>query len=129
MTESQEQTCLFQWAGYQQVEFEELKLLHHVPNGGKRDKRTAVGLKRQGVKAGVPDVVLPCGRGGYFGLYIELKVGKNKTSDNQKQWIRDLKEQNYLVEICYGWREAAEVLLNYIKQPKTVVKEVVKDEI
>ncbi|ACD23117.1 VRR-NUC domain-containing protein [Clostridium botulinum] len=129
MTESQEQTCLFQWAGYQQVEFEELKLLHHVPNGEKRDKRTAVGLKRQGVKAGVPDVVLPCGRGGYFGLYIELKVGKNKTSDNQKQWIRDLKEQNYLVEVCYGWREAAEVLLNYIKQPKTVVKEVVKDEI
>lgn len=46
MTEGQEQTCLFQWAGYQQVEFEELKLLHHVPNGGKRDKRTAIGLKR-----------------------------------------------------------------------------------
>ncbi|MBY7008484.1 VRR-NUC domain-containing protein [Clostridium botulinum] len=129
MTEAQEQTCLFQWAGYQQVEFEELKLLHHVPNGGKRDKRTAIGLKRQGVKAGVPDVVLPCGRGGYFGLYIELKVGKNKTSDNQKQWIKDLKEQNYLVEVCYGWREVAEVLLNYIKQPKTVVKGMVKDEI
>ncbi|MGN2371924.1 VRR-NUC domain-containing protein [Clostridium cagae] len=129
MTEAQEQTCLFQWAGYQQVEFEELKLLHHVPNGGKRDKITAIGLKRQGVKAGVPDVVLPCGRGGYFGLYIELKVGKNKTSDNQKQWIKDLKEQNYLVEVCYGWREAAEVLLNYIKQPKTVVKGMVKDEI
>ncbi|MBN1042331.1 VRR-NUC domain-containing protein [Clostridium botulinum] len=122
MTESQEQTCLFQWAGYQQVEFEELKLLHHVPNGGKRDKRTAIGLKRQGVKAGVPDVVLPCARGGYFGLYIELKVGKNKTTDKQNEWIKDLIDQNYLVEVCYGWREAAEVLLNYTKQPKTSCK-------
>ncbi len=122
MTEAQEQTCLFQWAGYQQVEFEELKLLHHVPNGGKRDKRTAIGLKRQGVKAGVPDVVLPCARGGYFGLDIELKVGKNKTTDKQNEWIKALRDQNYLVEVCYGWREAAEVLLNYIKQPKTSCK-------
>ena len=48
MTEAQEQRFLFQWAGYAEQQFPELKLLHHVPNGGKRDARTAANLKRGG---------------------------------------------------------------------------------
>mgnify|MGYP004433785991 CR=1 FL=1 len=44
-----------------------------------RDARTAANLKRQGVKAGVPDLHLPVARGGYNGLYIELKVGSNNS--------------------------------------------------
>ena len=44
MTEAQEQRFLFQWAGYAEQQFPELKLLHHVPNGGKRDARTAANL-------------------------------------------------------------------------------------
>ena len=43
--------------------------LSGITNGGKRDKATATALKRQGVKAGVPDVVLPAVRAGYHGLY------------------------------------------------------------
>ena len=56
--------------------------------GGKRDAKTATILKRQGVKAGVPDLHLPVARGGYHGLYIELKVGDNTTTKKQKDWIR-----------------------------------------
>lgn len=44
----------------------------------KRDKATAVALKRQGVKAGVPDICLPVARNGYHGLHIELKAGKTQ---------------------------------------------------
>ncbi|MBC3486703.1 VRR-NUC domain-containing protein [Pseudomonas sp. SWRI50] len=50
------------------------KLIYHVPNGGHRIKAVAAKLKGQGVKAGVPDLVLPMARGGYFGLYIEFKA-------------------------------------------------------
>lgn len=75
--ESGHQEALFSWAAYQQGRMPELEYLHHVPNGGKRDKATATALKRQGVKAGVPDIVLPAVRAGYHGLYIELKAGKN----------------------------------------------------
>lgn len=57
--ESGHQEALFSWAGYQLGRMPELEYLHHVPNGGKRDKNTAIALKRQGVKAGVPDIVLP----------------------------------------------------------------------
>lgn len=115
MTEAQEQRFLFQWAGYAEQQFPELKLLHHVPNGGKRDARTAANLKKEGVKAGVPDIVLPVPRGAYHGLYIELKVGRNKTSLKQREWINMLKEQGYFVEVCYGWVEAKEVIENYLK--------------
>jgi len=120
VTEAQEQKFLFQWAGLARQKFPELELLFHVPNGGKRDKLEAISLKREGVKAGVPDLVLPVARGEYFGLYIELKVGKNKPKEHQLKWIDQLKEQGYFVAVCYGWIEASEVIKNYLEKPKTI---------
>lgn len=114
-TEAGTQEALFQWTQYQQNRYPELKLLYHIPNGGKRDAKTAIALKRQGVKAGVPDLHLPVARGGYHGLYIELKVGKNKATELQKEWIADLTQQGYLAVVCYGWQEAAEQLVNYLE--------------
>lgn len=124
MSEAVEQQMLFQWANYMTARYPELRLLYHVPNGGKRNSKEAANLKRQGVKAGVPDIVFPIARDGYFGLYIELKIGKNKTSLKQKEWIKDLKEQNYYVEVCYGWLEARAVIEDYLNKPKTEIKKV-----
>lgn len=109
------QEMLFRWITYQLDEYPELALLYHIPNGGKRDAKTATILKRQGVKAGVPDLHLPVARGGYHGLYIELKVGDNTTTKKQKDWIRELSKQGYLAVVCYGWDEAAKQLLDYLE--------------
>ena len=109
------QEMLFSWIEYQLVNYPELALAYHIPNGGKRDARTAANLKRQGVKAGVPDIHLPVARGGYHGLYIELKVGGNKQTEKQKEWQRKLTQQGYLSVVCYGWEEAAKQLINYLE--------------
>ena len=109
------QESLFIWAQYQYARSPELELLYHIPNGGKRDARTAANLKRQGVKAGVPDLHLPVARGGYNGLYIELKVGSNKPTQLQKKWLSSLNKQGYLAVVCYSWQEAAEQLINYLE--------------
>lgn len=93
--ESGHQEALFSWAGYQLGRMPELEYMYHVPNGGKRDAATATALKRQGVKAGVPDIHLPVARGEYHGLYIELKAGKNTTTAKQKGWLRFLRQQGY----------------------------------
>ena len=114
--EAAEQEALFTWAAYQLGTFPELDLLYHVPNGGRRNKFEATKLKRQGVKAGVPDVVLPVARAGFHGLYIELKYGKNKPTADQKKWIARLKEQGYKAITCYGWREAANEIENYLRR-------------
>lgn len=121
MTEAQEQKFLFQWAGVSRQKYPELELLFHVPNGGRREAREAASLKKQGVKPGVPDLILPVARGEYFGLYIELKAGKNKPSEHQLEWIENLNQQGYFVKVCYGWIEASEVITNYLEQAKTEV--------
>lgn len=114
-TEAGAQEALFQWTQYQKGKYPELKLLYHIPNGGKRDARTATALKRQGVKAGVPDLHLPVARGGYHGLYIELKVGSNRATALQRDWLSELEKQGYLAVVCYGWQQAAQQLINYLE--------------
>ena len=112
------QEALFSWAAYQTGRMPELEYMHHVPNGGRRDKTTATALKRQGVKAGVPDIVLPVARAGYHGLYIELKAGKNTTTSDQKRWLEFLRRQGYYTAVCYGWQVAAELIERYLLRPE-----------
>ena len=114
-TEAQEQTALFQWAAMMRGRIPELALLHSVPNGGSRHPIEAVHLKQQGVKPGIPDIFLPCARGGFHGLYIELKRTKGwKISAAQVEVMDALEEQGYAVEICWGWEQARNVILGYL---------------
>lgn len=120
-TEAQEQTTLFQWAALMTHRWPELRLLHHIPNGGSRNAIEAVRLKAQGVKPGVPDIFLPCARGSWHGLYIEMKRRKGgKVSDEQKEMIRLLIEQGYKAVVCYGWEEAKNVIVEYMKDAATM---------
>ena len=116
MSESTEQQALFEWAEIASRKTPELKLMYAVPNGGKRNITTAARLKKEGVKPGVPDICLPVPRGRYHGLYIEMKVNKNKPSANQKWWIEQLQKQGYRVEVCYSWGEAVKVITEYITE-------------
>jgi hypothetical protein len=118
--ESGNQEALFAWAACNVGRMPELEYLHHVPNGGKRDKATAVALKRRGVKAGVPDISLPAARGGYHGLYIELKAGRNTTTKSQERWLSYLNGQGYYTAVCYGWRKAAELIEQYLLCPEAL---------
>ncbi|MDZ4910613.1 VRR-NUC domain-containing protein, partial [Clostridium perfringens] len=90
--EAQEQEIVIQWCNLQSCKCKELELIYHIPNGGKRNAREAASLKRQGVKSGVPDLHLPVPKNGYNSLYIEMKVNKNKCSENQNKWISKLLE-------------------------------------
>ncbi len=114
--EAEEQSALFSWAQLMYNKYPELELMYHIPNGGKRSKVEAARLKAQGVKAGVPDICLPVARGGYHGLYIELKrVQGGRASAGQKEWIPKLQRQGYLAVICRGWSAAANVIIEYMK--------------
>lgn len=121
-----------------------LSRLYAIKNQGHGDKIRGANSKAEGVKAGVPDVLLPVMRkaealdpamfapivtpfadGGYGfgvvgGLYIELKRrksergAKGRTSDVQDEWIPWLQSQGYAVAVCVGWEEARDVLLRYL---------------
>ena len=112
--EACEQEKLFKWVAFMRSQLPEIDMLYHIPNGGKRNVREAAAFKRQGVRAGVPDLCLPVPRGPYHGLYIELKYGNNKPTDKQKMWLNKLNENDYAVAVCYGWQQAAEYIEKYL---------------
>lgn len=113
--EADQQRKLFQWTTFIRAKYPEIDLMFHIPNGGSRNKLEAANLKKQGVKAGVPDLFLPVSRGGYHGLFIELKHGKNKPTEKQTEWLKSLNEQGYAVAVCYGCNEASKKILKYLK--------------
>lgn len=118
--EEVEQTCLFRWAAYSLGAHPELRLLHAIPNGGKRSKSEAARMKAAGVKAGVPDMFLPVARGGSHGLYIELKrIKGGRVSAEQLAWMEELTREGYTCAVCHGWEEARKVIQTYLKGGET----------
>lgn len=115
MSEHSEQVALFQWARLNENAIPELAMLYAVPNGGLRDVRVARKMKAEGVKAGVLDINLDVPRGGFHGLRIEMKYGKNKPTKQQKQWITRYSEYGYSVAVCYDWMTAKDAILHYLE--------------
>lgn len=109
-----EQMTLFEWACFQSGKYPELNLLFHIPNGGKRDAREAARFKRMGVKPGVPDLFLPVAKGGFNGLFIELKAKGGRLTDYQKKWLDELNKQGYAACVCFGFEEAQKGLIEYL---------------
>lgn len=113
-SEDGHQAALFAWAADNIVIYPQLKWMFAIPNGGSRHIAEAVKLVGTGVRSGVPDVFLPYAAPNYMGLFIEMKVGKNKTSDNQDAWIEYLRSAGYKCTVCYSWEEAKIVIMNYL---------------
>lgn len=122
MTEEQEQISLIQQAAYHPIC---KKYLFAIPNGGKRHIVTATKLKAQGVKAGVPDLLLAYPSGVYHGLFIELKRrakskleggsrGRGTLTAEQMIMLKYLNDVNYLAQVAYGAEQAWKIITDYL---------------
>ena len=93
-------------------------LFSATANGGKRDKRTAAALKKQGVKPGLPDLLIftPPPNGVGVGLAIELKRARasgkqrGRVSAHQEIWLEELRSVGWRAEVAYGLDHALEIL-------------------
>lgn len=129
ISESQLQILIFDWCHLNRNRYPELELLFHIPNGGYRNIATAKRLKAEGVKSGVPDLLLPIARGGYHGLFLEVKTKGGVVSNNQKWWLNTLREQGYLASVAYSFDEVVEVIKKYLEMKNIEQKkESVEDE-
>ena len=101
----------------QEAVVEYCDLLHipivHIPNEGKRSLSYAARMKRMGLRSGFPDLLVPLARGGYHGLFVEMKYGKNKTTKEQKEWLERLSAEGYACAVCYNAAEAIKTIESY----------------
>lgn len=91
------------------------KRLFAVPNGGRRDAVTGARLKAEGVIAGVADLILltPCK--GYGALLVEMKTGKGKQSQAQKQWQKDITGKGeYQYVVCHSFDDFRKAVKEYL---------------
>ena len=109
MSEHEIQCLLIKWASA----IPELKCFA-IPNGEKRNIMTGAKLKKAGVKAGVPDLFFCVPRGGYHGLFIELKSEKGRLSNEQKYWLEVLANNGYRSAVCFGLDEAKNTIIDYL---------------
>lgn len=117
--EHEEQKHLMEWAESQKQKCPQLRALFAVPNGGHRHITIARRMKSEGVKRGVPDLVLPVPSNGHNCLFIELKkrVG-GVVSKEQGEWRELLSGYGNCVRVCAGWEVAKDAIIEYLT-PKT----------
>lgn len=95
-------------------------LLMHIPNGTLQ----AMKMKQRGlgVRSGVPDLFLAIPRGGYHGLWIELKRTRGGIiSPEQIDFITLLKQQHYAAYVCKGHDSAIDLIKTYLTSPDSLV--------
>ena len=116
-TEDEEQEAVIEWKNLMVNQFPELKYLYHCPNGGSRNPAEAQKLKRMGVLPGVSDLHLPVARGGFHGLWVEMKRQKGgKLSKDQKEWLDGMNEEGYLAVRADGAEEACDIIYKYLTE-------------
>ncbi|HIA5715953.1 VRR-NUC domain-containing protein [Yersinia enterocolitica] len=113
--ETEEQAALIEWADKTVIDGICIgDYLIHIPNEGKRGPKAARDAKRLGLRKGVPDLFLALPRGGYAGLWIEMKAGKGKLSQYQTIWLQRLSSVGYRSICCFGFAEGTDLIVNYI---------------
>lgn len=113
--EHAQQSLLFQWATLATGRYPELGLLFAVPNFARVNVRYGARMKREGKKAGVPDVWLPVPRGRYVGCVGEMKVKPNRVTDEQEKWLEALAGCGWSTHVWWSWEEAKDALETYLR--------------
>lgn len=116
--ERKEQEWLVQWF---KLKYKD-EIIAASANGGRRDCKEAMNLKREGVLAGMPDIQIFAARHGYNGLLIEMKApqsstkAKGRLTTKQTEILKRLNEKNYLAQVAWGWLEAKDIIDYYFDE-------------
>jgi len=138
-TETQEQSALIQWwAMYAASRKIDQRLLLSIPNGAvlagdaRRRAMQMARLKREGLRPGVPDLMLAIprverhGRDAngwpvtiFNGLFVEMKRIGGKPTKDQLEMADLLRRQGYNVVIAEGYDEARRAIEGYLRDYDT----------
>lgn len=111
--ESNTQQAFIRWFRAQYPAY--WRLCFAVANGGARNPREGATLKREGVVAGVADVLITVPRCGYGSLALEFKTLKGRQSAAQKAWQADFEHAGNKYVVVRTLEVAIIVTKNYLQ--------------
>ena len=110
-SEDKEQEVFINWFRLTYKNF----LIFSVPNGGNRNIYEAGKLKRTGVTAGIPDLIILMPNKGI--VFLEMKKQKGGVVSKVQKIIFSLIENlGFTVLIGYGFLDAKDKVEQYLKQ-------------
>lgn len=111
--ERAERAAVFAWRDLWIPRIPALRMLYHSAQGElfrKSHGRPPI----PGLSSGIPDINWPVPRGGYHGLWIELKrLRGGHLTDEQRWWQMNLRDQGHFVVTARGADRAIHWILRY----------------
>tara|TARA_Y100001973_G_scaffold49432_1_gene73531 strand:+ start:3013 stop:3369 length:357 start_codon:yes stop_codon:yes gene_type:complete len=115
MTEDKLQTAVIQ---YIKLKHPKIKYCSSIAGAYISSAAQRRKIVRNGYVRGKNDLDIYEARGGYFGLFIELKE-KAYPTQAQKDWINAMNERGYFAVITRGFTETISVIDEYLSKDKT----------
>ncbi len=72
-------------------------------------------LKRMGVRRGCADIFVAVVKNGIGGLWLELKVGTNKPTKEQQEFLQRKIKMGYAAACVWGWEAARDFIVEYLR--------------
>jgi len=110
--ESDDQKQLVSWFSMQHPKLNDLFI--HVPNGQNVGPRAGEKLRKMGLKAGFPDMVLFVATETWPAMVLEMKAPGGRVSKDQGRVMTALIEQGYCVCTCWSFDEAKSAITAYL---------------
>lgn len=110
-----QQSCV-EWFRYQYPRYK----LVSIPNGAHlhgdeiQSANQWARLEAEGADPGASDLFLFVARGGWHGLCLEMKWGKNKQSPKQIEFEESVTVQHYKYVLCYTFEEFQNQINDYL---------------
>lgn len=85
-----------------------------VPNAGKRTYGALKYYLSEGLRSGVPDILVAIPVHPYHGFFIEMKRQGNKPSPDQLRVLSNLSAAGYRTAVCFSGTEAIDLTEQYL---------------
>jgi hypothetical protein len=101
---------IFDWVRLMKLD----KFIWHTANERKTSPQAGALLKRMGQKAGVSDITIARASKGFHGAFIEVKVGKNRPTELQLEFLDTMTKEGYFAKVCIGVDETIYTIKEYL---------------
>lgn len=108
-SETAEQQAFVHWLRLKRIIFTAM------PNEGKRSIVAGARMKREGLQAGFPDLLIlslpkQLREQGYRGVAIEMKAVNGRIRKEQQEWLNILESIGWSAHVCKGCHEAVRLM-------------------